>query len=129
MPNNARHRDAADRRAGEPGALYRMTPDTELEGKIVRTLARFLANEQVLVRRWRVIGRASIFAGALLWTLAIFAHLQSAAVSWLFAMLSGVGGLCLGLGLWFSTFVTQWPVVRQFIDAEKVRQRSTEIDG
>ena len=105
-----------------------MSPD-KLEGKIVRTLARFLANEQVLVKRWSAIGRASTFVGALLWALAIFAHLQSNAASWIFAALSGVGGLCLGLGLWFSTFVTQWPVVRQFIDAEKVRQRIKEIDG
>jgi len=50
-------------------------------------------------------------------------------VSWIFAALSGVGGLCIGLGLWFSTFVKQWPVVRQFIDAERVRQRIAEIDS
>ena len=98
------------------------------EEKIVRTLAKFLADEQKLVGRWRVAGKASIFLGALLWTLAIFAYAQSAGVSWIGAVLSGMGGLCLGLGLWFSTFVTQWPVVRQFIDAEKVRQRIVEFD-
>ena len=98
------------------------------EEKIVRTLAKFLADEQELVGRWRVAGKASIFLGALLWTLAIFAYAQSAGTSWIVAVLSGVGGLCLGLGLWFSTFVTQWPVVRQFIDTEKVRQRIVEFD-
>ena len=98
------------------------------EEKIVRTLAKFLADEQVLIRRWGAVGKASIALGALLWTLAIFAYAQSAGASWIVAVLSGVGGLCLGLGLWFSTFVTQWPVVRQFIDAEKVRQRIIEID-
>jgi uncharacterized membrane protein len=105
-----------------------MSPDAKLEAKIVRTLARFLVNEQVLIRRWRVVGKASIFLGSLLWALAILAYAQNASAPWIFAALSGVGGLCLGLGLWFSTFVTQWPVVRQFIDAEKVRQRAIEID-
>jgi len=105
-----------------------MSPDTSLEGKIVRTLAKFLANEQILIRRWRVVGKASIFLGSLLWALALFAYAQDASACWVFAALCGVGGLCLGLGLWFSTFVTQWPVVRQFIDAEQVRQRAIEID-
>ncbi len=106
-----------------------MNTDTKLEVKIVRTLAKFLDNERVLVRRWGVIGSVLFFLGALLWALTIFAYAQNPAASWLFAVLSGVGGLCLGLGLWFSTFVTQWPVVRQFIDAEQVRQRTIEIDG
>jgi hypothetical protein len=106
----------------------RMSPRMKHEEKIVRTLAKFLAHEQVLVRRWGAVGKVSISLGALLWTLAIFAYAQSAGASWIVAVLSGVGGLCLGLGLWFSTFVTQWPVVRQFIDAEKVRQRIIEID-
>jgi len=105
-----------------------MTPDAKLEEKIVRTLAKFLADEQALVRRWRIVGKAAIVLGSILWALAIFAYAQSASASWVFAALSGVGGVCLGLGLWFSTFVTQWPVVRQFIDAELVRQRIIEID-
>ena len=105
-----------------------MSPDAKLEEKIVRTLAKFLAKEQVLLRRWRAVGKTSIVLGSLLWALAIFAYAQNAGASWIFAALSGVGGLCIGLGLWFSTFVAQWPVVRQFIDAEKVRQRTIEID-
>jgi len=105
-----------------------MTPDAKLEEKIVRTLGKFLTNEQVLIRRWRAVGKASIFLGSLLWALAIFAYAQNAGASWIFAVLSGVGGLCLGLGLWFSTFVAQWPVVRQFIDAEQVHQRTIEFD-
>jgi len=105
-----------------------MSPDAKLEGKIVRTLAKFLANEQILIRRWRVVGKASIFLGSLLWVLAIFSYAQEAGASWIFAALSGVGGLCLGLGIWFTTFVAQWPVVRQFIDVEQVRRRAIEID-
>ena len=94
----------------------------------MRTLAKFLANEQILIRRWHIVGKASIFLGSLLWVLAIFSYAQEAGASWIFAALSGVGGLCLGLGIWFTTFVAQWPVVRQFIDVEQVRRRAIEID-
>jgi hypothetical protein len=106
-----------------------MPADTRREGKIVRILAKFLANEQQLIGRWRMVGNAAIVLGSLLWAVAILAYAQDASPAWGVAALAGVGGLCLGLGLWFSTLVTQWPVVRQFIDAEKVRQRIVEIDG
>jgi hypothetical protein len=105
-----------------------MNANANVERKVVRNLAKFLADEQVLVSRWSMVGKALTFLGSLLWVLAIFAFAQDSSVSWVIAAISAVGGVCIGLGLWFSTFVTQWPVVRQFIDAERVRQRSIEID-
>ena len=106
-----------------------MKPDPSVERKLVRTLARFLADEQAQLGRWRMAARAAIFLGAVLWTIALFGYLQDSGASWVFAVLAGVGGLCLGVGLWFTTFVEQWPVVRQFIDADRVRRRSGEFDG
>ena len=105
-----------------------MGPEQKLEAKIVRALAKLLADEQRQVARWRTAGKISTLLGAVLWTVALFGYLQEAGGSWLLAVLAGVGGLCLGLGLWFTTFVEQWPAVRPYIDAEKVRQRATEID-
>lgn len=106
-----------------------MKPDDKLERKIVRTLAKFLADEQAAVRRTRRVANAWIISGSILWTAALFGYLQPAGGHWILAVLSGVGGVCLGLGLWFSTFVEQWPAVRQFIDAGRVRQRSVELDA
>lgn len=105
-----------------------MNPDVKLEKKIVRTLAKFLADERAGLGRWRTAGKAWTYCGAILWVLAIFGYLQDTGGHWILAVLAGVGGVCLGLGLWFSTFVEQWPAVRQFIDAERVRQRSIELD-
>ena len=105
-----------------------MTPDAKLEAKIVRTLAKFLADERAGLGRWRTAGNAWTFAGAVLWVVAVFGYLQDTGGHWMLAVVAGVGGVCLGLGLWFSTFVAQWPAVRQFIDAERVRQRSIELD-
>jgi hypothetical protein len=106
-----------------------MQPDAKLERKIVRTLARFLAEEQAALGRWRGAARAWMIAGSVLWTVVIFGYAQPAGGHWVLAVLAGVGGVCLGLALWFSTFVEQWPAVRQFIDAERVRQRSLELEA
>ncbi len=106
-----------------------MKPDAKLEAKIVRTLAKFLADERTGLGRWRTAANAWTYSGAVLWVLAIFGHLQDTGGHWMLAVISGLGGVCLGLGLWFSTFVAQWPAVRQFIDAERVRQRSLELEA
>jgi hypothetical protein len=107
----------------------RMKPDAKLERKIVRMLGRFLADEQAALGRSRAVAWAWIISGCVLWTVAIFGHAQAAGGHWVLAVLSAVGGVCLGIGLWFSTFVEQWPAMRQFIDAERVRQRSRELDA
>jgi hypothetical protein len=107
----------------------RMKPDAKLERKIVRMLGQFLADEQAALGRSRAVAWAWIISGSLLWTVAVFGYAQPAGGHWILAVLSGVGGVCLGIGLWFSTFVEQWPAMRQFIDAERVRQRSRELDA
>ena len=94
----------------------------------MRSLGKFLADEPAALRRSRRFANAWIFSGSILWVVAIFGYAQPAGGHWILAVLSGVGGACLGVGLWFSTFVEQWPVVRPFIDAERVRQRSLELD-
>jgi hypothetical protein len=106
-----------------------MKPDAKLERKIVRTLGKFLADEQSALGRSRAVANVWIISGSILWVVAIFGYAQPEGGHWILAVLSGVGGVCLGLGLWFSTFVEQWPAVRQFIDAERVRQRSLELEA
>ena len=106
-----------------------MKPDANLEKKIVRTLGKFLADEQAALGRWRRVAQAWMLAGAILWTVALFGYAQPGGGHWILAVLAGLGGVCLGLALWFSTFVEQWPAMRQFIDAERVRQRSRELDA
>ena len=104
-----------------------MTPDAKYEKKVVRSLAKFLADEGALLGRWRAVGNACVWTGSVLWVLAIFVFAPEAGGAWILAALAALGGLCLGIGLWFSTFATQWPIVRPFVDAEKVRQRSVQL--
>jgi len=104
-----------------------MTPDAKFERKVVSDLARFLADDGALLRRWRLIANAFILSGAVLWAFAIFAFARDGGGSWIYAAVAALGGVCLGIGLWFSTFAKQWPLVRPFVDAEKVRQRRLEL--
>ena len=106
-----------------------MKADAKLERKMVRMLGEFLADEQAALRRSRRVANAWIISGSILCTVALFGYAQPAGGHWILAVLSGAGGVCLGLGLWFTTFVEQWPAMRQFIDAERVRQRSRELDA
>ena len=106
-----------------------MKPDAKLERKIVRMLGKFLADEHAALGRSRAVAWAWIISGSVLWTVAIFGHAQPAGGHRILAVLSGVGGVCLGIGLWCSTFVEQGPAMRQFIDAERLRQRSRELDA
>jgi len=48
--------------------------------------------------------------------------------AWGVGLAAGLGGLCLGIGAWFSTFASQWPVIRPFIDGDRVRDRLAEIE-
>jgi hypothetical protein len=106
-----------------------MKPDAKLERKMVRMLGQFLADEQAALRRSRRVANAWIISGSILCAVAVFGYAQPAGGHWMLAVLSGAGGLCLGLGLWFTTFVEQWPAIRQFIDADRVRQRSLELEA
>ena len=49
-----------------------MKPDAKLERKIVRTLGKFLADEQAALRRSRRVANAWIISGSILWTVALF---------------------------------------------------------
>jgi len=104
-----------------------MNVNAKLEPKIVRTLVKFLANDKVLIPRWGIAGRALTFAGSFFVVITIWAYWQGASASWLFSAIAGAAGVCLGLGLWFTTFAAQWPVVRQFLDADRVHRRMTEL--
>ena len=104
-----------------------MTPDAKFERRVVNNLAKFVADDGTLLARWRLTGKACVWTGSVPWALAILAFWQDGTGSWIYAALAALGGLFLGVGLWFSTFAAQWPVVRPFVDADKVRQRSVEL--
>ena len=76
-----------------------MKPDAKLERKIVRMLGQFLADEQAALGRSRAVAWAWIISGSLLDR----SRLR----------------LC----------ATRRRAMRQFIDAERVRQRSRELDA
>jgi hypothetical protein len=98
------------------------------ERKVVRDLLRFIDNGDVLVKRWRMASHITAFVGFALIGFAIFGAPRSPSLPWLFPLLAALGGVSVGLGIWFATFTGQWPITRKFIDAELVRKRARELD-
>ncbi len=42
-------------------------------------------------------------------------------------LLALVGGVCIALGVWFSSFAIQWPIVSRYVDQEAVNARAEEL--
>lgn len=101
--------------------------DARNERKVVDALARLLTNEALSLGRWRRCGRIFMAIGWALVCFTFFAYFSAATVSRNFLFVPLAGGVCIGLGIWFSYFVTQWPIVSAFIDRESVESRAREL--
>lgn len=91
-----------------------------LREKMVRGFDRALADEAAHVRKYTRIGKACATAGSLVFALAFLATTQTAEIGFVVAGL--VAGVLLGLALYFLSAVEQWPVTREFLKAEEVRE-------
>ena len=88
--------------------------------KMVRGLVRALTDEEAHVRKYSRIGRACGAVGGLVLATAFLLTNESAAV-WL--LLAGmVAGLLIGLAVYFLSSVEQWPVTREFLKVDEVRE-------
>lgn len=106
--------------------MARTTNPSQAELDIVRNLDRFLRDPELARQRGKT-GQALTWIGAVLWVAALFACFNDVP-AWVVGLVAGAGGLCAGIGAWFSTFAAQWPVIRPFIDDERVRERLAEIE-
>ena len=106
-----------------------MTDIHKLEKKVIVGLNKLLTNEQSQLNRWRNAGRIMTVLGWVFLTLTFMAIFQTTHIPAYFLFISLAAGLCLGLGVWFSSFSSQWPILQRYIDAERVNQRATEFDA
>ena len=106
-----------------------MSRADRFRAKLVRGLARALEDEESHLRKYRRLGKACGVLGALVLTLALFAAWSGgdAADLW-FVLLGAVGGLAIGLALFFNSSVEQWPVNREFMDADAIREAARRLD-
>lgn len=113
-------------------ALYlvgkHMTDIHKLEKKVIIGLNKLLTNEKSQLNRWRNAGRVITILGWVFLTLTFMAIFQATHIPAYFLFISLASGLCIGLGVWFSSFSYQWPILQRYIDAERVNQRAAELD-
>ena len=106
-----------------------MTNPDRHRAKMVRGLVRALDDEESHVRRYRRIGTACSFLGALVFILALFAAWGGSDGADVWLVVAGlVGGLLIGLALFFISSVEQWPVTREFLNVDAVREAARRYD-
>src|SRR5712664_1099894 len=100
------------------------------EAKVTRALDRALADESRHLRKYYWLGKGAGFGGGALVGIALFTAFRdgSTSIRWLVAI-GALGGLLLGLSIYFSSSVRQWPVLRRFLNAQAVQEavRSHEL--
>lgn len=100
-----------------------MTKADRYREKMVRGLVRALNDEASHVRRYRRIANACNTLGALVFVLALFAAWGGTGGGGPWFVVSGaVAGVLLGLAVFFHSSVEQWPVNREFLDVDALRE-------
>lgn len=96
--------------------------------KMVRGLVRALDDEESHLRRYRRVGHACSVLGAVMLALTLSAAWGGAdgAGPW-YVMAGAVGGLSLGLAVFFHSSVEQWPVNREFLDVAALREAARRM--
>ncbi len=46
---------------------------------------------------------------------------------WVLAFVASLGGAVLGMGIWFENSLAQWPVLKEFLDLERLRGMAGNI--
>ena len=88
--------------------------------KMLRGLVRALDNEESHVRRYSLIGKACGALGGLVFALSFLAANDAADV-WL--VVSGVAAsILMGLAVFYISSVEQWPVTREFLNVDEIRE-------
>jgi hypothetical protein len=97
--------------------------------KMVRGLVRALKDEESHLRRYRRVGNACSVLGAVVLALALSAAWGGVDGTGLWFVVAGaVGGLLLGLAVFFASSVEQWPVNREFLDVDAIREAARRYE-
>jgi hypothetical protein len=99
----------------------------KIERSVIRSLAQLVGNEAALLNRWRITGRVFGITGWALLFYSAFKYFEQPLVHHGLIPLAMLGGVGASLGMWFSSFAVQWPVVAQFIDRQAIAARANEL--
>lgn len=96
---------------------------------MVRGLVRALDDEESHLRRYRRVGTTCTVLGAVMFSLALFAAWGGSDAAGVWLVVSGAaGGLLIGLAVFFGSSVEQWPINREFLNADAIREAARHYE-
>jgi len=100
-----------------------MFSNANYRAKMVRALAQALDGEAAHLRKYYWLGKGAAFSGGILVGIALFASFQGGRPSVVWLVAAGtLGGLLIGLSIYFNSSVKQWPVLKRFINVQAVQE-------
>ncbi len=98
------------------------------EKKILKDFCNLFEGEnKYMEKRNRLANGLLLFSALSIVALFIIAY-QPIELTPIHLVAAVFAGLSLGLGIWFFSFISTWPVVRSYIDKEKIRKRYEELN-
>lgn len=93
------------------------------EEKILKNLSAFAGNEEAGLKQVRLYKRISKFGGWLILLIAFsLAFMEPALLPvWLVVFVAAMGGAMIGLDIWFEHTLDSWPVIRRYLDLERLQ--------
>lgn len=91
--------------------------------KIIQALAGLVRDEAAEMNKLRLRKRITQLAGWLALILAFTLAFQDSEspLAWLYTLGAALGGVLLGLNIWFEKSLLSWPVLREFLDRDRLR--------
>ncbi len=99
-----------------------------IEKKILRNLIVFAKNEEAGLLRVRKFYLISKFGGWFILLLSFIQAFQNTNFipTWLTTFLAAMGGAMIGLSIWFDHTLKTWPIMRNYVDLEKLRSEDAD---
>ena len=93
------------------------------EEKILKNLINFALNEEAGLKQLRRYKRISKIGGwlILLITFSLVFMEPMPLPVWFVVFVAAMGGAMIGLGIWFEHTLDSWPVMRRYLDLERLK--------
>ena len=100
-----------------------MKSNLKYREKMILGIIYALDNEDSYLRKYRLIGKVLGVLGGFFLGLTVVVTLQScnSIIIW-FIVISSISGLSIGLSTYFNSCAKQWPIIKEFIDIQAIRE-------
>lgn len=90
---------------------------------MIKGIVNALDNEEPYLRKYRLIGKVCGLLGGFILSLTILATLQSCNSTNIWVIvIAAISGLLIGLSAYFNVSAMQWPIIKEFINTQAIRE-------